>query len=113
MAQQTTTSLRSVLGAALDTSIPIGSERALGLTIRLGWQHEYADTGAADHVGVRRRAVRLVHRLRRHADARCRHHRPGGDDQHRRRGAALPRYDGELGSGTDNHALTAGLRMNW
>jgi uncharacterized protein with beta-barrel porin domain len=23
------------------------------------------------------------------------------------------RYDGELGSGTDNHALTAGLRMSW
>jgi uncharacterized protein with beta-barrel porin domain len=23
------------------------------------------------------------------------------------------RYDGELASGTDNHALTAGLRMSW
>ena len=23
------------------------------------------------------------------------------------------RYDGEIGSGTDNHALTAGLRMCW
>jgi uncharacterized protein with beta-barrel porin domain len=23
------------------------------------------------------------------------------------------RYDGEIASGTDNHALTAGLRMSW
>ena len=23
------------------------------------------------------------------------------------------RYDGEIGSGTDNHALIAGLRMTW
>ena len=23
------------------------------------------------------------------------------------------RYDGEIGTGTDNHALSAGLRMSW
>jgi uncharacterized protein with beta-barrel porin domain len=23
------------------------------------------------------------------------------------------RYDGEVGGGTDNHAITAGLRMRW
>ena len=45
MAQQTTNSLRTVFGADLAGSIPLGSERTLGLDLRLGWLHEYADTG--------------------------------------------------------------------
>ena len=45
VAQQTTNSLRTVFGADLAGAIPLGSERSLGLDLRLGWLHEYADTG--------------------------------------------------------------------
>jgi hypothetical protein len=27
--------------------------------------------------------------------------------------AAATRYDGEIGSGTDNHALNGGMRFTW
>ena len=45
VAQQTTNSLRTVFGADLAGAIPLGSERSLALDLRLGWLHEYADTG--------------------------------------------------------------------
>ena len=45
VAQQTTNSLRTTLGADLASSIGIGNERTLDLALRLGWQHEFADTG--------------------------------------------------------------------
>ena len=45
VAQQTTNSLRTVLGAELASSIGLANQRQLDLAIRLGWQHEYADTG--------------------------------------------------------------------
>ena len=45
VAQQTTTSLRSTLGAELAGAIGLGDTRTLDLALRLGWMHEYADTG--------------------------------------------------------------------
>ena len=45
VAQQTTNSLRTVLGAELVSSIGLANQRALDLAFRLGWQHEFADTG--------------------------------------------------------------------
>ena len=61
----------------------------------------------------RRRAIGQLHRVWRHAAARF-----GGDRasrQHRRgrRHADLPALRRRAGSGNDNHALTAGLRMSW
>ncbi len=44
VAQQNTTSVRTIIGADLGANIPVGMERPLGITIRLGWAHEYADT---------------------------------------------------------------------
>jgi len=43
VAQQTTTSLRSVLGATLGGSMDLGWRERLALQLRLGWSHEYAD----------------------------------------------------------------------
>ncbi|MFZ5779812.1 MAG: autotransporter outer membrane beta-barrel domain-containing protein, partial [Pseudomonadota bacterium] len=43
VAQQTTTSLRSVLGAQLGGSVDLGWRERLALQLRLGWSHEYAD----------------------------------------------------------------------
>ena len=83
LAQQTTTSLRTTLGADLAGCHRAGRHAharpraAAGLAARIR-QH-----GAADHGGVRRRPLGQLHRLRRHAAARR-----GGDrlpGQHQRR----------------------------
>jgi uncharacterized protein with beta-barrel porin domain len=108
MAQQTTTSLRTVLGAALDSTIG-----AFGFNIRFGWQHEYADTARpiSAAFGGAPQASFTVYGATPTRDAAI-------------IGLAATatvavatqlylRYDGELAAGTDNHALTAGLRMSW
>ncbi|HEV7544898.1 MAG TPA: autotransporter domain-containing protein, partial [Reyranella sp.] len=45
VAQQTTNSLRSVLGAQLGGAMDLGWREKLAMQFRLGWSHEYADTG--------------------------------------------------------------------
>ena len=45
VAQQTTNSQRTTIGAELGSSIGLGGDRKLDLAVRLGWQHEFADTG--------------------------------------------------------------------
>ena len=90
VAQQTTNSQRTTIGADLGSSIGLGNERKLDLAVRLGWMHEFADVGAADHGGLRRRAGQLLHRVRRHAAAQRRGGRPAGHHQHRRGDADLP-----------------------
>ena len=45
VAQQTTNSLRSTLGADLAGAIGLGDTRTLNLDLRLGWLHEFADIG--------------------------------------------------------------------
>ena len=42
--QQTTNSLRSVIGAQLGGSMDLGWREKLAMQLRLGWSHEYADT---------------------------------------------------------------------
>src|SRR5262249_10467719 len=44
VAQQTTNSLRSVLGAQLGGAMDLGWREKLAMQFRLGWSHEYADT---------------------------------------------------------------------
>jgi autotransporter-associated beta strand protein len=113
VAQQTTNSVRTVLGAEFASSIPLGSERALGLSLRLGWQHEYAYTGrpiTASFAGAPSASF-TVYGATPTRDAAI-----VGFSAMTSVAAATQlylRYDGELASGTDNHALTAGLRMSW
>ena len=113
VAQQTTNSLRTVLGAEFGSSIPLGSERTLGLSLRLGWQHEYAYTGrpiTASFAGAPSASF-TVYGATPTRDAAI-----VGFSAMTNVAAATQlylRYDGELASGTDNHALTAGLRMSW
>ena len=45
IAQQTTNSLRSVIGAQIGGSMDLGWREKLVLQLRLGWSHEYADVG--------------------------------------------------------------------
>ena len=113
VAQQTTTSVRSVLGGEFTSSIPLGAERALGLSLRLGWQHEYASTARpiTAAFGGAPSSSFTVYGATPTRDAAI-----IGFSATTSVAAATQlylRYDGELGSGTDNHALTAGLRMSW
>ncbi len=113
VAQQTTNSLRTLFGLDLTGAVPLGTDRTLDLGLRLGWQHEFASTqrpitaalsgapfaaftvyGAApqpDSAVVSFRAnTRLAEQMQLYL-----------------------RYDGDIGSGTDNHALNLGLRFSW
>ena len=113
VSSQATTSARSTLGVDLAGAIEVGARAPLALKLRLGWMHEYADTNrpiTAAFTGVPTSTFTVA-------------------------GASPPRdsaviglaaslavsqstslylgYDGELGGGADNHALTAGLRIVW
>ena len=113
VAQQTTQSLRSVLGAQIGGSIDAGWREKLNLVFRLGWSHEYADTSrpvTASFAGAPALAFTT-------------------------NGAAAPRngavlglsattaiaqatslylrYDGDLAGDNTSHILSAGVRMIW
>lgn len=113
VAQQTTNSLRSTIGADFNGAFDLGWRDRLALQVRLGWAHEYADTSrpvTASFAGAPGAAFTVF----------------GAAPQ---RDAAVIglaastaiaastslylRYDGEIGTGTDNHALSAGFRMSW
>jgi uncharacterized protein with beta-barrel porin domain len=113
VAQQTTNSLRSVLGATLGGAVDLGWRDKLALQLRLGWSHEYASTarpvtatlaGAAampfTTLGVsptRDGAVLGFGANTAIADAT----------------SVYLRYEGNVAGQDSAHALTAGLRMTW
>ena len=111
VAQQTTTSLRTTLGAELAGTIGLGDTRTLNLGLRLGWLHEYADTNAADD-GVLR-ADRQLHGLWRHAATRLRRDGFQAGTEVAAGTQLYMRYDGEVGAGSNNHALNVGVRLQW
>ena len=57
------------IGADLAGAIGLGDTRTLDLALRLGWQHEFADTGRPITAAFAARARQRLHRLRR--DAAC------------------------------------------
>jgi uncharacterized protein with beta-barrel porin domain len=108
VAPQITNSLRSTLGADLRATV-----RQVDVDFRLGWLHEYADTsrpltaafagapGFTDTVfgATPQRDSAIVGLSAQAAIASATQ--------------LYLRYEGEVGGTTDNHALTAGLRMSW
>ena len=113
VAPRTTNSLRTVFGADLAGAVPLGSERSLALDLRLGWLHEYADTG---------RPITAAF-----AEAPSNAFTVYGATPQRYAavigvlaGTAITeasqvylRYKGEVGSGFDNHTLNVGVRFSW
>ena len=113
VAAQTTNSLRSVLGAQLGGAMDLGWREKLAMQVKLGWGHEYADTGrpvTASFVGApalpfttygaapqRDSVVLGLSATTAIADA----------------ASVYFRYEGNISSQDSNHALTAGLRMTW
>jgi len=113
VAQQTTNSQRTTIGADLGSSIGLGGERKLDLAVRLGWQHEFADTGrpiTAAFAGAPGSAFTVFGATPARDSAAL------GLQATTTIAAATQiylRYDGGVGGGTDNHALIAGLRTSW
>jgi hypothetical protein len=113
VASQTTSSLRTTFGVELAGAVPLGAERSLDLALRAGWQHEYDNTArpitaalsGAPFAGftvygatpARDGAVVGFSAKTRIADM----------------AQLYVRYDGQLGGGTDNHALNLGVRVSW
>ncbi|TBR29594.1 MAG: autotransporter domain-containing protein [Reyranella sp.] len=106
--QQTVNSLRSTIGMDLAATF---SRTTIGL--RLGWQHEFADTSrpmTASFSGSPGTPFTVFGAT------------PQRDSAVLGLGATFQvadatevslRYDGEVGGGTNNNALTLGLRMKW
>ncbi|MBI2739765.1 MAG: autotransporter-associated beta strand repeat-containing protein [Rhodospirillales bacterium] len=111
--QQTTNSMRSTLGAQLNGAIGLGDTRTLDLALRLGWLHDYSYTGrpiTAAFAGAPANAF-TVYGAAPQRDAAA-----IGFQASTNVATATQiyfRYDGDIGSGTDNHALNVGLRLQW
>jgi autotransporter-associated beta strand protein/T5SS/PEP-CTERM-associated repeat protein len=113
VAQQTTNSLRTVFGADLAGAVPLGSERSLALDLRLGWLHEYADTGrpiTAAFAGAPSNAF-TVYGATPQRDAAVIGFSAGTTIAEATQ--LYLRYDGEISTGASNHTLNLGLRISW
>jgi outer membrane autotransporter protein len=105
--------VRTVLGADLGGAIGLGDTRTLDVSLRLGWLHEYANTArpiTAAYAGAPS-ANFTVYGATPQRDAAVIGLQASTAIT---AGAQLYlRYDGDIGSGTDNHALNLGLRMSF
>ena len=113
VAQQTTNSLRTTIGADLASSIALGNEHKLDLAFRLGWQHEFDDVGrpiSAAFAGAPGNSFTVL------GATPARDAAVIGLQAATTIDAAMQvylRYDGEVGGGTDNHAVNLGVRFSW
>ena len=113
VAQQTTTSVRSTLGADLAGRLPLGPTTGLDVAVRLGWMHELADTSrpiTAAFTGAPTSAFTVF------GATPARDSAVIGFQASTAIAEATSiylRYDGQVGGGTDNHALNIGVRMTW
>ena len=108
VAQQTTTSLRTTLGAEL-----AGAFGPATLGLRLGWLHEYADTArpmTAAFAGAPSAAF-TVYGATPQRDSAVIGFQAGARVADN--ASIFLRYDGEIGSGSDNHTLNVGLHLSW
>jgi fibronectin-binding autotransporter adhesin len=111
--QQTTNSQRTTIGADLAGAIGIGDDRKLNLDFRLGWMHEFADTSrplTAAFAGGLGNAFTVF------AASPARNSAVLGLSAMANIAATTQvylRYDGEIATGTDNHAINLGVRFSW
>ena len=103
----------TVNGADLGATRPVGMVRPLGVTLRLGWAHEYADmarplTAAFAGAPAVPFTVYGAQLLRDAAVVGL-----GLNAQIGASTSIYARYDGEITGRDDTHAISAGLRMTW
>jgi outer membrane autotransporter protein len=113
IAPQATNALRSTVGMDLSASVGLRDMRTLDLALRLGWQHEFADISrpiTAAFAGASGNSF-TVYGASPQRDAAVVGFSASTAVAHST--SLYLRYDGEIGSGNDNHALNIGLRVTW
>jgi autotransporter-associated beta strand protein len=113
VAQQTTNSLRTTFGADLAGAIGLSLERKLDLALRLGWLHEYADIGrpiTGAFAGAPSNAFTVYGATPQRDSALIGFLASTAITE---ASQVYLRYQGEVGSGSDNHTLNLGVRLTW
>jgi outer membrane autotransporter protein len=113
VAQQTTKSMRSTLGAELAGAVDVGWRDKLALQFRLGWVHEYADTSRpvlASFAGNPGASFTVFGAAPQRDSAVLGF---GANTAIADRTSLYLRYDGEVGTGADSHSISAGFRVSW
>lgn len=118
VAQQTTTSVRTIFGVDFGASFDLGGGKGGGgrpvdIGLRLGWMHEFADTArpisaAFAAAPVQQFTVFGATPQRDSAVIGLSATAAITDSA-----SLFASYDGEVGGGTDNHALRVGFRLTW
>jgi outer membrane autotransporter protein len=111
--QQTTNSLRTLFGIDLAAALPVSGARPVDIGLRLGWQHEFASTQRPITAALSGApfAPFTVYGATPQPDAAVVSFRAATNVADAVQ--LYLRYDGEIGSGTDNHALNLGLRVSF
>jgi T5SS/PEP-CTERM-associated repeat protein/autotransporter-associated beta strand protein len=113
VAQQTTSSIRTIFGAQVGAAMDIGLRDKIAAQLRLGWSHEYSDTArpvTASFVGAPAVPFTVF------GAAPTRDGAAIGFSLSTAVAEAMSlyvRYEGNIAGRDSSHALTAGLRMSW
>ena len=113
VAQQTTSSLRTIFGAQLGASMDLGLRDRIAAQLRFGWSHEYSDTArpvTASFAGAPSVPFTVF------GAAPTRDGAVLGFSVSTAIAEAMGvyvRYEGTIAGQDSSHALTAGLRMSW
>jgi autotransporter-associated beta strand protein len=113
VAQQTTNSLRTLFGVDLAGAVPVSSDRTIDLGLRVGWQHEFASTARPITAALSGApfAAFTVYGATPQPDSAVVNLRASTSIAQATR--LYLRYDGDIGSGTANHAFNVGVRLSW
>ena len=113
VAQQTTSSLRTIFGAQLGASMDVGLRDRIAAQLRFGWSHEYSDTArpvTASFAGAPSVPFTVF------GAAPTRDGAVLGFSVSTAVAEAMGvylRYEGTIAGQDSSHALIAGLRMSW
>jgi outer membrane autotransporter protein len=113
VAQQTTSSIRTIFGAQLGAALDVGLRDKIAAQLRLGWSHEYSDTArpvAASFIGAPAVPFTVF------GAAPTRDGAVVGFSASTAVAEAASvylRYEGNIAGQDSSHALTAGLRITW
>ena len=113
VAQQSTSSLRTIFGAQLGASMDVGLRDRIAAQLRFGWSHEYSDTArpvTASFAGAPSVPFTVF------GAAPTRDGAVVGFSVSTAVAEAMGvyvRYEGTIAGQDSSHAQTAGLRMSW
>lgn len=113
VAQQTTTSVRTTFGADVAARFDMSGGQPLDIGLRLGWMHEFADTARPISAAFAAAPVQqfTVWGATPQRDSAVIGFSAAAAVTDR--ASLFASYDGEVGGGTDNHALRVGFRLTW